>query len=39
MTFDGRLANVKAPVVHGLYFFSQILIKKDLRENTAISQG
>jgi len=39
MTFDGRLVHVKAPVVHGLYFFSQNLIKKDLHENTANSQG
>jgi len=40
MTFDGRLANVRAPVVRGLYCHSsQNLIKKALHEITLSSQG
>jgi len=40
MTFDGRLANVKIPVVRGLYYpSSQNLIKKALHEITVNSQG
>jgi len=40
MTFDGRLANVKAPVLRGLYRSSpQNLMKKALHEITANSRG
>jgi len=40
MTFDGRLANDKAPVVCGLHYpFSQNLMKKALHEITVNSQG
>jgi len=40
MTFDGRLANIRAAVVHLLYCASsQNLIKKSLHEITVNSQG
>jgi len=40
MTFDSRLANIRAPVVRGLYCpSSQILIEKTLHEITVNSQG
>jgi len=39
MTTDRRLANITGPAVRGLYYPPLQIYKKNLRENTANSQG